>query len=67
MKLYRLFNYAMDDYGELFAMCERHASEYNPPALRNGFCRLDVIADESLVGCARCLEEGEAQSAVEEV
>lgn len=56
-KLYRLFNYSMDDYGEPFAMCDKHAAEYNPPALQNGFCRLDVIADQSRIGCMQCWKE----------
>lgn len=58
--IYCLYNYAVGKRGEPFGMCELHAAEYTPaniPALADGSCRLDKLADSGNIACDDCLRE----------
>jgi len=53
ISLYRFYNMNKSDYGEPFALCQKHRQVQRIPEL----CILDKIADKAIDLCVKCLED----------
>jgi hypothetical protein len=57
VRLYRFFNFELDDRGEPWAMCDLHYAGYTPPKS----CIIEKLADRATWPCQQCEEEKEIQ------
>ncbi len=51
VRMYRLFNVSVGEYGVPFAMCDDCVRTYNPPVLARGECRMELVVDGTELEC----------------